>query len=92
MVRLFVSQQEGEIQNQGEVTFHSKSWGVKESDTIEMTVDVRLKIVEWRKQNNMEIVQERCPLPSSFIGKNLYFELIVYEPETELNIQAGKNE
>lgn len=53
VMRLFVSQREGEISSQGEVIFFSKDWGTSEEDTITMIVNMNSKTVEWKKQNNM---------------------------------------
>lgn len=78
VIRLFVSEREGEIQSQGEVVFHSTEWATRETDTVSMLINVGSGVVEWRKEDNMNRIVQKTPLPATFLGRNLYFELIVY--------------
>lgn len=78
VVRLFVSEREGEIQSQGEVVFHSREWAARETDTIVMMVNLASGVIEWRKEDNLNRIIQKTALPASFSGRNLYFELIVY--------------
>lgn len=63
---------------------------MKENDSIEMSIDISSKTIEWSKKNIEDNVHETSPIPSTFSRQKLYLHLIVYEPETELNVQVDK--
>lgn len=55
-----------------------------------MSIDISSKTIEWSKKSIEDNVHETSLIPSTFSRQKLYLHLIVYEPETELNVQVDK--